>query len=63
MSVTIGIASFPQDAGEAQDLVAKADRAMYAGKSAGKNCLCVFADVNNIIRLRTPTPKFVTEKK
>jgi len=63
VSVTIGIASFPRDAGEAQDLVAKADRAMYAGKSAGKNCLCVFADMNNIIRLRTPTPKFVTEKK
>ncbi len=63
VSVTIGIASFPRDAGEAQDLVAKADRAMYAGKSAGKNCLCVFADMKTIIRLRTPTPKFVTEKK
>ncbi|MCU0236650.1 MAG: diguanylate cyclase [Acidobacteria bacterium] len=56
VSVTIGIASFPRDALDAQDLVAKADRAMYAGKSAGKNCLCVFGEEKNIIRLRRPTP-------
>jgi len=63
VSVTIGIASFPKDADEAQDLVAKADRAMYAGKSAGKNCLCVFGDENNIIRLRRPTPVPEADKK
>jgi len=56
VSVTLGIASFPRDAGDAQGLVAKADRAMYAGKSAGKNCLCVFGDEKNIVRLRKPTP-------
>ncbi len=56
ISVTIGIASFPANAGDAQDLVAKADRAMYAGKSAGKNCLCVFGDEKNVIRLRKSTP-------
>jgi diguanylate cyclase (GGDEF)-like protein len=61
VSVTIGIASFPKDADDAQDLVAKADRAMYAGKSAGKNCLCVFGDESNIIRPRRPTPP--AEKK
>jgi diguanylate cyclase (GGDEF)-like protein len=63
VSVTIGIASFPKDAAEAQDLVAKADRAMYAGKSAGKNCLCIFGDEKNIIRLRRPTPQSVLGKK
>ncbi len=57
VSVTIGVASYPKDAGEAQDLVAKADRAMYAGKSAGKNCLCVFGEEKNIVRLRKPTPQ------
>ncbi len=56
ISVTIGIASFPENAGDALDLVAKADRAMYAGKSAGKNCLCVFGDEKSVIRLRQPTP-------
>lgn len=63
VSVTIGIASFPKDANEAQELVAKADRAMYAGKSAGKNCLCVFGDEKNIIRLRRPTPAPEAERK
>ncbi len=63
ISVTIGIASFPKDAAEGQDLVAKADRAMYAGKSAGKNCLCIFGDEPSIVRLRRPTPQSVQVKK
>lgn len=63
LSVTIGIASFPKDATEGQDLVAKADRAMYAGKNAGKNCLCVFGDETNIIRLRKPTGAGLQPKK
>ncbi|MBN2345569.1 MAG: diguanylate cyclase [Candidatus Aminicenantes bacterium] len=50
ISVTIGIASFPQDAPDAKELVARADRAMYAGKSAGKNCICLFGDEQNVIR-------------
>ncbi len=56
-SVTIGIANFPQDASEVRELVAKADEAMYAGKRAGKNCICVFGDEANIIRLRQPAPQ------
>jgi two-component system cell cycle response regulator len=63
ISVTIGVASFPKDAANGQELIAKADRAMYAGKSAGKNCLCVFDDEPNIIRLRKPTPQAVPPKK
>jgi len=63
ISVTIGIASFPQDATDGQDLVLKADRAMYAGKSAGKDCLCVFGSEKNIIRLRKPTPQGEPFKK
>jgi two-component system cell cycle response regulator len=63
VGVTIGIASFPKDALEGQDLVAKADRAMYAGKSAGKNCLCVFGDEANIIRLRKPSGAGLQLKK
>jgi GGDEF domain-containing protein len=56
-SVTIGIANFPRDASEVRELVAKADEAMYAGKRAGKNCICVFGDEANIIRLRQPAPQ------
>lgn len=34
---SIGIARYPDDAGHADDLVARADSAMYQAKSAGKN--------------------------
>ncbi|HEX7503039.1 MAG TPA: diguanylate cyclase [Acidobacteriota bacterium] len=63
IGVTIGVASFPKDAIDGQDLVAKADRAMYAGKSAGKNCLCVFGDEANIFRLRKPSGAGLQLKK
>lgn len=63
LSVTIGIASFPKDAAAGIELVSRADRAMYAGKSAGKNCICVFGDEKNFIRLRKPTAKSVQIKK
>lgn len=63
LSVTIGIASFPKDAAVGKELVSGADRAMYAGKSAGKNCICVFGDGKNVIRLRKPTAKNVQIKK
>ena len=58
-SVTIGIANFPKDAGETRELVAKADEAMYAGKRAGKNCICVFGDEANIVRLNQPSTQGV----
>lgn len=35
--VSIGIAMFPQDAASAQDLLDKADRALYRAKDAGRN--------------------------
>ncbi|MBU4267765.1 MAG: diguanylate cyclase [Acidobacteria bacterium] len=63
LSVTIGIASFPKDATAGQELISRADQAMYAGKSAGKNCMCIFGDEKNVIRLRKPTPQNVQIKK
>jgi len=54
LSVTIGIASFPQNADDSKDLIEKADKAMYAGKRAGKDCICIFGDEINI--LRSPKP-------
>ncbi|MCJ7525785.1 MAG: diguanylate cyclase [Candidatus Aminicenantes bacterium] len=57
LSVTIGIASFPKDATAGQELISRADQAMYAGKSAGKNCMCIFGDEKNVMRLRKPTPQ------
>jgi two-component system, cell cycle response regulator len=63
IGVTIGIAFFPQDAAEGLELVARADQAMYAGKKAGKNCICIFGDEKNIMRLRKPTPQPFQLKK
>jgi two-component system cell cycle response regulator len=56
LSVTIGIASFPQNAGDSKELVEKADRAMYAGKKAGKNCICIFGDEINVLRSPNSPP-------
>ncbi len=54
LGITIGIASFPNQAGDSKELIEKADRAMYAGKKAGKNCICIFGDEISILR----PPKF-----
>jgi two-component system cell cycle response regulator len=53
LRVTIGIASFPKNANDSKELVEKADRAMYAGKRAGKNRIRIFSDEINIL----PSPK------
>jgi len=40
-TISIGIATLPQDAQNAQDLLQKADDAMYQAKQSGKNKWCV----------------------
>ena len=40
-SVSVGVASFPQHAGDGETLRKLADQAMYAAKARGGNC-CVF---------------------
>lgn len=38
MSASIGLALYPQDGDRAEDLLKKADAAMYAAKASGRNC-------------------------
>jgi diguanylate cyclase (GGDEF)-like protein/PAS domain S-box-containing protein len=38
VGVSIGVSIYPDDAGEADNLISFADSAMYAAKQAGKNC-------------------------
>ena len=40
--ITLGLASFPSDADNKDDLIDNADRALYQGKEAGKNCIFLF---------------------
>jgi diguanylate cyclase (GGDEF)-like protein len=42
ISCSIGVATFPKHVAAASDLIAAADRAAYAAKSAGKNCVRVY---------------------
>jgi diguanylate cyclase (GGDEF)-like protein len=44
LTVSIGVASLPGDAASAEELVDRADRALYIAKSIGKNCVKPFSD-------------------
>lgn len=39
LTASLGIASYPDDTTGLEELLAMADKAMYAGKAAGKNCV------------------------
>jgi len=40
--VTVGLASFPTDADNKNELIEKTDKALYQGKEAGKNCTFIY---------------------
>ncbi|MFW6164149.1 MAG: GGDEF domain-containing protein, partial [Planctomycetota bacterium] len=40
ITVTLGVAVFPQDAATAEELIQQADDALYRGKDEGKNRVC-----------------------
>lgn len=42
VSISIGIALYPDDAGDMENLLKKADQAMYAAKQQGRNGFCYF---------------------
>ena len=42
LSASIGIALYPPDARDLNDLVERADQAMYASKNGGRNCFSYF---------------------
>jgi diguanylate cyclase (GGDEF)-like protein len=45
VTVSIGIASYPNDCHDKESLVKVADRALYASKSKGKNCSTLAAEI------------------
>ena len=48
ITMSIGIVSYPKDALLKDDLIKKADEAMYHAKKTGKNKICYF-DKNKIV--------------
>ncbi len=44
-TVSIGVASFPDDAVNAEDLIASADKCLYLAKDRGRNRVCKTSDV------------------
>ncbi len=44
MSISIGVATYPVDAGSKKELIAKADDAIYSAKNQGKNRICLLSE-------------------
>ena len=53
VTVSIGIATYPIDTKNAQDLVNCADKALYHAKATGKNRTCLYKDLTEKTRLRS----------
>jgi diguanylate cyclase (GGDEF)-like protein len=44
LTVSIGVASYPEDGTTAEELLSRADEALYAAKKAGKNTAMISGD-------------------
>lgn len=47
VTVSIGVASYPEDTSNADDVVDRADRALYASKQQGRNRVTCFAEIRD----------------
>lgn len=45
VSVSIGMASYPRDSSSAEDILDRADRALYVSKQSGRNTVTAFTDI------------------
>ena len=52
LSASIGIAAFPVDSFDKQDLVCKADRALYMAKSQGAGRICLIHEVAELLNAK-----------
>lgn len=56
VTISIGVALFPRDAGDFIALHKQADRAAYLAKRTGKNQVCLYEDRKALIEGATPAP-------
>jgi diguanylate cyclase (GGDEF)-like protein len=42
LTVSMGISGFPEDADSAEELIDRADRALYRAKLTGRNRICLY---------------------
>ncbi len=45
LTVSVGVACFPEDSAEKEDLIGKADAALYFAKDFGRNRVCLYRDI------------------
>jgi diguanylate cyclase (GGDEF)-like protein len=59
LTVSIGVANLPDDADEGDDMVEKADRALYRAKHSGRNRACMYnpGEDERGPNLRSPSPQ------
>jgi GGDEF domain-containing protein len=49
ISVSMGLATYPVMADEAESLLRNADKALYASKRAGRNRLSIYSEVFDLV--------------
>jgi diguanylate cyclase (GGDEF)-like protein len=54
VTISVGLATFPRDAGSTEDLIAAADEALYASKKAGRNRISLFQPTTSAVLSFTP---------
>jgi diguanylate cyclase (GGDEF)-like protein len=54
ITISIGVAAFPEDGRDPIQLVELADSALYRAKKSGRNCICAYrpAATADVVRLR-----------
>ncbi len=53
LTLSIGVAAFPEHAQDKESLIKLADSCMYQGKRAGKNRVCMLGSENNNLQIKT----------
>jgi diguanylate cyclase (GGDEF)-like protein len=45
ITISVGVAMFPEDARYKRDLLEASDAALYQGKAQGRNCVVLYSDI------------------